>query len=88
MKIYVVMKKCWCLVLAMLLIFCLTGCGNDESDVNTNTSMSAIVKLPDGSIVTGEVEDSMRWSESSVEVKIDGVIYNIHSLNVAFIKEG
>lgn len=61
-------------VIALLLS--LTGCGRGTN--NVDVGKWAILKLPNDSIVEGEIESLTRWSTSYVEVVIDGIEYRIH----------
>ncbi len=74
-------------LISIVLIFCLVGClcGCTRSD-DSNVVVSAIIKLPDGTIISGNVDSYQRWTSSSTEIKIDGVIYDVHPANCVFIK--
>jgi len=49
---------------------------------------SAIVRLPNGNIVEGEVESWRDYENSDqIQIKIDGVTYLVHSNNVVLIAE-
>ena len=80
------MKK---IVAVMLLTAMLTvsGCNYKILDTNYNYDR-AMIGLPDGTIITGEV-DSWRDFEDGdqIEVEIDGTVYLAHSSNVVLIKE-
>jgi hypothetical protein len=82
--------------LAMLLIaaMCvlLGGCAPAETDgVETVTvceekSEFAIVRLPDGTIIQGNVEYHCTYSSGCIKITIDGVEYYTHLANVAIIE--
>lgn len=49
---------------------------------------TAIIQLPDGTIVRGEVESWTDYDNSDqMQVKIDGKTYLVHSSDVVLIKE-
>lgn len=48
---------------------------------------TAMIKLPDGSIVEGIVENCIWWSEGKCEITIDSVTYTVHPNNLVIIKE-
>lgn len=66
----------------------MTGCGNKKIIDTTYMFNRAIVSLPDGSVVEGKVDT---WSDyedgDQIQVKINGVIYLVHSSNVVLIKD-
>lgn len=88
------MKRYLCALLAMVIAATLCGCvknpsGNQGENVagNRNDDLVAIVKLADGTIITGGVDFYHRWSESCFQITIDGVMYTVHPLNVTLIAE-
>ena len=81
------MKHKFILFLVVLLLASfLYGCGSGESSVDVGKH--GIVKLPNGDIVEGKVQSITRWSESTLEITIDGNKYVVHPLNVAVIENG
>jgi ribosomal protein S1 len=82
------MKKCiFSVVSAFTLCLALTGCNKQIIDTTYNFN-SAIISLPNGEIVTGKVQSWKDYENSDqVQVKIDGVTYLIHSMNVALISD-
>lgn len=88
------MKRYLCAMLAMVIAATLCGCAvepyvnhgeNVKGDRNDN--LEAIVKLADGTIITGDVDFYHRWSESCFQITIDGVMYTVHPVNVTLIAE-
>lgn len=74
------------IVTAMMLMF-LTGCNRQIVDL-TYSFDRAIVELPDGTIIDGEIESWMDYADGDqIQVTIDGVTYLVHSENIALIKE-
>lgn len=78
------MKKILCLIMIIcILIF--TGCNKQIIDTTWNFDY-AYVKLPDGSVVQGELSSWKDWDDSDViQVKIKGVTYLTHYSNVVLI---
>ena len=78
------MKK---LLLVGVLCLCLSlsGCGVNEASVDVGGL--GMLRLPDGTVIQGEVEALMRWSYSFYEVTIDGVVYCVHPSAFAVIQE-
>lgn len=88
------MKRYLCVLLAMVIAATLCGCEvepivNHGENVKGYRSdgIEAIVKLADGTIITGCVDFYHRWSESCFQITIDGVIYTVHPVNVTLIAE-
>lgn len=66
----------------------LAGCGNKQMIDTTYTFDKAIIKMPNGVIVEGEVDS---WNDfdngDQIQVKIDGVTYLVHSSEMVMIAE-
>lgn len=73
-------------VLALLLLFAsmFTGCARPE---DLPQSKRAMITLPNGEVVEGEVDSCIRCSDGWMEIVVDGVIYNVHTRNVVIIEE-
>lgn len=82
MKNKAILSVCACLLLMIFLV----GCASGENSIDVRKY--AIVKLPNGDIVEGEVQSITRWSASLVDVKIDGKTYSVHPINLAIVYEG
>lgn len=68
-----------------ILALLLTGCNRKPVDL-TYKFDRAIIQLPDGSIVSGEVDSWIDYAEGDqIQVEIDGVEYLTHSVNVVLI---
>ena len=52
---------------------------------NSDVGKAAMLELPNGDVVVGEIEELYRWSESNYEVMIDGEIYCVHPSDFAVI---
>lgn len=76
------MKK---LLVLLVLCVCLSGCGADEDNVDVGSW--GMLRLPDGTVVQGEVESLTRWTNSSYEVTINNVTYCVHPSAFAIIKK-
>ena len=63
----------------------LTGCGGSVN--TTNGYEYAIIKLPDGQIVTGDIDNKIVHSSGMLTIEIDGDVYYTHGANVVFIRE-
>lgn len=77
------MKK---LIIALLALLCLTGCGAGEE--NVDVGKTGMICLPNGEVIEGEIESLTRWTAANVEVSIDGVTYCVHPAMFAVIEEG
>ena len=80
-------KKLAMMAAALAMIFSLCGCGNYGcADVNY-TYDYAIISLPNGEIIEGEVDKWWDYESSDmIQVEIDGKIYLVHSEDIALIK--
>ena len=52
---------------------------------NSDVGKAAMLSLPNGDVVVGEIEELYRWSESNYEVVIDGETYVVHPTDFAVI---
>ena len=77
-------------IIAVLVASCLIlgGCGNKDLFDTVYNYDYAIIQLPNGEIIEGKVE---KWADyedgDQLQIKIDGVIYLVHSNNVSLIKK-
>lgn len=80
-------KAIVCLIVLVVLAVLLSGCNLQFVDTNWSFDR-AIISLPNGEVVEGKV-DSWRDFEDGdqLQVKIDGVTYLTHSMNVVLIDE-
>lgn len=81
-------KKLIALTSATLIaVSLLSGCNKQVFDTTFKFN-KAIVSLPDGTTITGEVES---WTDfesgDQIQVKINGTTYLVHSTNIALINE-
>lgn len=83
------MKKKLLLVIAITIGVCIlmTGCNRQIVDTAL-TFDKAIISLPNGEIVEGEVTSWKDYEDGDqIQVKINGKTYLVHSSNVALINE-
>ena len=84
------MRKLAIAIGAIALAMSLSGCNKQIVDV-TFSYERAIISLPNGEIVEGEVQSWTDFEDGDqIQVKIDGVTYLVHSSQAALIagKEG
>ena len=76
------------LILALMMALCsLAGCGNRQVFDTTFTFDKAIIELPNGEVVSGEVRSWKDYEGDQLQVKVDGKTYLVHSSNVVLISE-
>lgn len=74
-------------ILAILSIALFSGCNKQVFDT-TYSFNRAIIQLPDGSVVSGEVDSWKDYEDGDqIQVKIDGTSYLVHSSNVVLIND-
>ena len=83
------MKKMIAIIAVLLgLAVMLTACGNYQVIDVQYTFNRALVKLQDGTIVSGRVE---RWKDyedgDQIQVRIDGVTYLVHAANCTLMAD-
>lgn len=71
-------------LIVIALVFCLNGCNAQLLDT-TFAFDKAIIKMPDGTVITGNVESWKDYEDGSdaIQVKMDGVTYT-HFLEMLF----
>lgn len=78
----VVLVVLWVLCIALLL----SGCNKQVIDTTFKYDY-AIVSLPDGRIVEGQLQAWRDYDDGDqLQVKINGATYLVHSMNVALVK--
>ena len=73
--------------LSILLIGTLVGCGNKTLIDTTYTFDKAIIKLQNGEIIEGNVQNWCDYEGDQIQVNINGTTYLVHSSNVTLISE-
>ena len=73
---------------AIGLTFCLAGCGNRQI-VDTNYTFNrAVIAIPNGTIIEGEVQSWKDFDDGdTIQIKIDGVTYLTHISNVVLMTD-
>lgn len=81
------MKKLCVIALVIMMVIGMTSCNYQMIDTTYNYDR-AIVSLPNGELVEGDVESWKDYEDGDqIQVKIDGVTYLVHSANVVLIAE-
>lgn len=81
-------KKLAMIIVALTLIFSLCGCGNYGCVDTTYKYDYAIISLPNGEVIEGEIEKWWDYEDGDqIQVKIDGKLYLVHSGDIVLIKE-
>ncbi len=72
----------------MIALFNFSGCGNMQAFDTTFKFDKAIIFLPNGESIEGEIDSWLDFENSDmIQVKIDGVTYLTHATNVIMISE-
>lgn len=69
---------------ALCLSLVLSGCSGEN---NVNVGRTGMLRLPDGTLIQGEIEALYHRSQSYYEVTIDGTTYFVHPARLAILKE-
>lgn len=82
------MKKIIGIICGTIMLVSLVGCGNKTVFDTTYTFNKAIIQMPDGENIKGDVQTWNDYDDDDqIQVKIDGVTYLVHSSNVVLIAE-
>lgn len=82
------MKKIVAIICGVVVLFALSGCGNKMVLDTTYTFNKAIIQLPTGEIIEGNVQTWNDYDDGDqIQVKIDDTTYLVHSSNVVLIAE-
>lgn len=82
------MKKIIALAVTIILVVTLAACGNMQIIDTTYYFERAIISLPNGEIIEGEVTSWTDYEDGDqIQVKIDDKTYLVHSSNVVLISE-
>lgn len=80
------------ITLALMLIVCtllLASCGNMDYFDTVFTFHEAIISMPDGTLVRGKVQNWTDYQDGDqIQVKIDDVVYLVHSENIVLMNIG
>lgn len=80
------MKKIICIVLLAIFVLLLSSCNKQLVDLNYKFDY-AIIKLPNGEIVEGEVQSWNDYEGEQLQVKVDGTVYLISSINCVLLSK-
>ena len=76
------------IIAAMIICACLTSCGNMQIIDTTYSFERAIISLPNGEVIEGEVQSWTDYENSDqIQVKIDGKTYLVHNSDIVLISE-
>ena len=82
------MKKLLIALLLLGTLLLLAACGNRDLFDTTYTFNRAMIAMPDGSVLTGEVESWRDYEDGDqLQVTIDGVTYLTHASNVVLMAD-
>lgn len=82
------MKKFIGITCVIITLFSFSGCGNKTMFDTTYAFNKAIINLPNGEIIEGNVQTWNDYDDGDqIQVKINNVTYLVHSSNVALIAE-
>ena len=82
------MKKILAVLVLAALMVVLTGCGNRDMFDTVYTYDEAVLSMADGTIIRGKVENWRDYEDGEqIQVKIDGVIYLVNSVNITLINK-
>lgn len=82
------MKKILAVLVLVVLMVALTGCGNRDMFDTVYTYNEAVLSMADGTIVRGKVENWRDYEDGEqIQVRIDGVVYLVNSVNITLINK-
>lgn len=82
------MEKILAVLVLVVLMVVLTGCGNRDMFDTVYTYDEAVLSMADGTIVRGKVENWRDYEDGEqIQVKIDGVTYLVNSVNITLINK-
>lgn len=82
------MKKIGAFLLAVALCVSLAACGNRQFIDTTYTYDRAIISLPDGKVIDGEIQSWRDYDDGDqIQVTVDGKTYLVHSSNIVLITD-
>ncbi|HAN20358.1 MAG: hypothetical protein A2Y15_06810 [Clostridiales bacterium GWF2_36_10] len=76
------------ILFTIVLVFILSSCGNKQLIDTTYTFDRAIIELPNGEIIDGEVQSWKDFEDGDqIQVKINDKTYLVHSSKIVLIAE-
>ena len=80
------MRKILAVLVLVVLMVALTGCGNRDMIDTVYTYEEAVLSMADGTILRGKVESWRDYKDGEqIQVKIDGITYLVNSVNITLI---
>lgn len=81
------MRKRIALALVMVIAaLLLASCGNKDYFDTVLTYHEAVIAMPDGTVVSGEVQNWRDYEDGDqIQVKIDGITYLVHSSDIVLM---
>ena len=77
------------IALALLLVIAallLASCGNKDYFDTVRTYHEAVIAMPDGTVVSGEVQNWCDYEDGDqIQVKIDNITYLVHSSDIVLM---
>ena len=82
------MKKLTLTIIAAVMLFILTGCGNKDYFDTKCTFNKAIVRMPSGEVVEMNVKSWSDYEGEQIQItNTDGVTYVVSSYNCVLVSE-
>ena len=81
------MKKIFSIVLAVVLLLTVLCSCNKQIIDTTYKFDRAIISLPNGDLISGNVQSWKDYDGDQIQVKIDGKTYLVHSSQIVMIAE-
>lgn len=80
-------RKIFITVSSVFMVFTMAGCNKQMVDL-TYSYDYAIIGLPNGEVVEGEVQSWTDYEDGDqIQLKINGTMYLVHSSNVVLMKK-
>lgn len=74
--------------MAVCIVASLSGCGNKQLFDTTYTFETAIIRLPNDTVVEGKVQSWTDFGDGDqLQIKIDGKTYLVHSSDVCLVSK-
>lgn len=75
------------MVVMLISVFTITSWSNKQLFDTTYNFDRAIIELPNGEVIEGEVDSWKDYEGDQLQIKIDGTTYLAHSSKVAMIND-
>ena len=81
------MCKKYLVLISILLMLIASGCNRQVVDTIL-TYNEVILQLPNGEVISGEVQTWRDYEDGDqIQVKVDGVVYLVHSSDIVLIRK-